>query len=279
MASVWFRVGAASVLLPALVFAQSGSGTTGNSDEGKRNRKLEFEDRVEIVRGLMAEYGKAKVILPRAKKALEVTSAGNFDAPEWEAMAKEFGYAARTGDEVQITKVEIDGDRLVLEINGGAKKKRKWYEGIELGTGNRTSPVARGEPRPAPTGTSIALVFDGRVPALPATEYKKLLAPVIDFSRRSATEEYLETLPPDMKAAIQDKRVVEGMDRDQVIMAVGKPRLKQRETKEGEEYEDWIYGQPPGRMTFVTFLHGKVVKVKESYAGLGGSTAPPLTPR
>ena len=46
-----------------------------------------------------------------------------------------------------------------------------------------------------------------------------------------------------------------------------------RETKEGVEYEDWIYGTPPGRVTFVTFVGAKVVKVKETYAGLGGSIA------
>jgi hypothetical protein len=48
---------------------------------------------------------------------------------------------------------------------------------------------------------------------------------------------------------------------------------------DGEELEDWIYGLPPGRITFVTFNGNKVKKVKESYAGLGGSTAEPLKPQ
>jgi hypothetical protein len=42
------------------------------------------------------------------------------------------------------------------------------------------------------------------------------------------------------------------------------------------EYEDWIYGDPPGRVVFVTFEGDEVVRVKEYYAGLGGSTTPPL---
>jgi hypothetical protein len=29
-------------------------------------------------------------------------------------------------------------------------------------------------------------------------------------------------------------------------------------------------------MTFITFTEGKVVKVREDYANIGGSTAPPL---
>ena len=54
---------------------------------------------------------------------------------------------------------------------------------------------------------------------------------------------------------------------------MGRPTRKSRETKEGQEIEDWIYGEPPGRITFVTFTSGKVIFVKETYAGLGGSIA------
>ena len=66
------------------------------------------------------------------------------------------------------------------------------------------------------------------------------------------------------------------MDRDQVILALGKPRTKMRETKDGLELEDWVYGNPPGKIVFVTFNGSKVLKVKETYAGLGGQVAPPL---
>jgi hypothetical protein len=46
------------------------------------------------------------------------------------------------------------------------------------------------------------------------------------------------------------------------------------------QLEDWIFGTPPGRIVFVTFEGDKVVRVKETYAGLGGEVAPPLkTPR
>ena len=70
------------------------------------------------------------------------------------------------------------------------------------------------------------------------------------------------------------------MDREMVVLALGVPRYKQRETKEGVELEDWIYGTPPGRITFVTFAGSKVIKVKEAYAGLGADAAGPSeTPR
>jgi hypothetical protein len=241
--------------------------------------KLTDEQRIEILRGMTAEYATVKTYLPRSKKPLEFRATGEFDKARWQEIGKEFGPAARVGDLIQITKVNIEGDRIVFEINGGMKGKRKWYENIEVGVGARTQPINSGQNTAAPGGTTIALIFDKKTPAVPAAELKKLLAPVFDFERRSATEQAVELLPPDIKQAVKENRAIEGMNRDQVIMALGKPRTKVRETKDGLEEEDWIYGNPPGKVTFVTFANGKVTRVKEAYAGLGGQTAPPLKPQ
>jgi hypothetical protein len=239
--------------------------------------KLMPEDRVEIIRGLTAEYATVKAFLPRSKKALPFNSDGSYDKKQWEEFGREMGPAARVGDLVQVTKVEIEGDKILLEINGGVKSGRKWYERVEVGMGTRTSPIGQGGNPTA--GTNIALLFPKGVPPLESKEFKKMLAPILDFEKRSATENYVESLPPAIQSAIKEKRAVEGMDREQVIIAIGKPRHKSRETKDGVELEDWIYGLPPGRITFVTFEGSKVVRVKESYAGLGGSTAEPLKPQ
>ena len=67
--------------------------------------------------------------------------------------------------------------------------------------------------------------------------------------------------------------IVVGMDREQVLLAVGPPRSKSRETKEDVDYEDWIYGKPPGIIRFVKFAGAKVLSVDEFYAGINGSTA------
>jgi hypothetical protein len=239
--------------------------------------KLEPEQRMEIIRGLSAEFATAKVVLPKSKKPLEVNLQGGFDKGAWEQAAKTAGLAARAGDLVQITKVEVGNDRIVLEINDGPKGKRRWYHNIEVGMGTRTTPVARA-PNMAPGGTNVALVFGKAAPPSTAAEIKKLLAPVLDFEKRSATEQYVETLPAPIQAAIKEKKAIEGMDRDQVLLALGKPVRKHRETRDGVEYEDWIYGNPPGKVTFVTFEGNKVVRVKETYAGVGGAVNNPLPP-
>src|SRR6185369_16260495 len=109
--------------------------------------KLTFEDRVELTRGLMAEYGSSKLLLPRSKKALEVNANdGSFDKKEWAAIAKESGPAARVGDSVQITKVEIESDKIVLEINGGYRGGKKWYSGVQVSAnGSAPAPISRND--------------------------------------------------------------------------------------------------------------------------------------
>lgn len=236
--------------------------------------KLTFDERVEVVRGLMSEYATVKAPLPRSKKPLPFESNGTYDKKHWDEVGKELGPAARIGDLVQLTKVTLESDKILLEINGGLKGGRKWYDRVEVGMGNRTSPVG-GSGAPT-TGTIIALMFHKPVPALKAAEIKKMLAPVLDFEKRTATELYAESLPPEVQKAIKEKRASEGMNREQVVLALGRPVRKSRETKDGVELEDWIYGQAPGRILFVTFEGSKVVKVKESYAGLGAEAAAPL---
>jgi len=236
--------------------------------------KLTIDQRGEIMRGLMAEYATVKVPLPRSKKALDVQTDGTYDKDKWAAAHKELGPCGRVGDLVQVTHVDIEKNAIILEINHGARAK-SWKDHISVGMGGATQPINGGQPTNAPAGTTIALRFAEPIGELTSADVKKMLAPVLDFNQQSATEQYAETIPPEVKIAIENKKVIVGMDRDQVVMALGKPVHKTRETKEGVEYEDWIYGTPPGRVTFVTFNGAKVVKVKETYAGLGGTIADP----
>ena len=231
--------------------------------------QLTWEDRVELTRGLTAEYATVKVLLPRSSKPLVFDAKNGYDKNQWMEVGRQGGPAARTGDLVQITKVDIGEDKLVLQINGGFKGGRKWYQGVQIGMGGSTAPVATGTDSNAPGGTSIEILFHKPLEPMKAAEIKKMLAPVLDFEKHSATQLYSESLPPETQAAIKEKRALVGMDHEQVRMALGQPQHKSRETKDGLEVEDWVYGTPPGKITFITFSGDKVIKIKDSYAGLG----------
>jgi hypothetical protein len=59
-----------------------------------------------------------------------------------------------------------------------------------------------------------------------------------------------------------------------VMAALGPPDRKVREERDGTEQEDWIYGSPPLKVTFVTFEEDKVVDVQEYAGGARGETVP-----
>ena len=240
--------------------------------------KLTLEDRIEISRGMNAEYATSKIVLPRSKKALVLNSDGTWDKSIWQEATKQFGLAARVGDLIQITKVDIEAEKIVFEINHGMKGNKKWYERIEVGMGGSTAPISNSDSNAA-SGTVISLNFGKPVPPLKTAEIKKIFAAILDFEKHSATEAYVDSLPPEIKEAITRKTAIETMDREQVMLALGKPRSKTRETKDGFDQEDWIYGEPPGKITFVTFRGSKVYKVRDVFAGMGGSTAPKVNPQ
>jgi hypothetical protein len=227
--------------------------------------KLTFDQRVEIMRGLMAEFATVKAPLPRSKKPLEVTTTGGYDKGKWGEAMQQNGPAARVGDLIQITKVTIENDRIVLEINNGMKGHRHWYQNVQMESSVGVSPVGTNQSN-APSGTTVAVVFDSEVPAERADDIKKMLKPILDFEKRTATENYVDTLPKETQDAIKAKKVLVGMDRDMVLLARGRPDHKLRQSDNGVETEDWIYGKAPGKITFVTFQGNKVIRVKEDYA-------------
>jgi hypothetical protein len=218
--------------------------------------------RIQIIRGISSEVVVAKVALPRGKHGLYLNSQGKIDQQKLANEMKVNGAAIRAGMPVEITKVTFKPDELVLEINHGGKSGKKWYQHIEMGVGGTTTPVG---PQDAPVlayGSYIDLTLPIGAPTLTADQVKKMLAPVLDFDRHAPTVLYSPSLPPKTKAAIEKHEVLVGMDRDAVLSSKGPPDRKVRETRDGDEQEDWIYGAPPHSL-FVTFSGDTVIKVKQ----------------
>ena len=60
--------------------------------------KIGIEQRARIVREMTAEFGTAKVIIPRSKKPLGISTKGRYDPDDWGDAMDKFGPAARLGD-------------------------------------------------------------------------------------------------------------------------------------------------------------------------------------
>lgn len=232
---------------------------------------MTVSERAELIRNLNAEYGTAKVQIPRSKKPLQLRASGQYNREQWSEAMMKFGPAARVGDLVQITAVKFENRKLIFEINYGISGGRRWWHRIQVsGTSSRGTTLGAHQNTHAPGGTKLALVFQDGLPSKTAADYKKMLGPVLDFERRSATELYLDSIEPRFREAIERNEVIEGMDKEMVLLAKGKPSKKVRDFKDGVETEDWIYGQPPGEIVFVTFLGGDVIRIKEAVAEMGG---------
>ena len=234
---------------------------------------LSLDKRAQIVRELMAEYGTAQVMIPRSKKPLAINPKGTYDEDVWQDAMDKFGPAAKLGNLVQITKMKFERKRLILQLNHGIKGGRKWWHRIQISRGasrRQRGGTIGGQNVHAPGGTTISLVFAEVFPDVGPDEIKKMIKPILDFEQRSATELYMDSLSEEFQEAIKEKTVLAGMDREMVLLARGRPNRKVREAIGGVESEDWIYGTPPGNITFVTFVDGEVTRVRESYAGVGG---------
>jgi hypothetical protein len=216
---------------------------------------------IAIIRKLGSEIAVAKVPLPRGKRGIFLNAKGEVDQRDADTELRLNGPAIRAGMPVEITKITFKSEKIVFEINGGGKAKKKWYQHIEIGVGGSTQPISQ-QPPVLTYGSWITLQLSEKVTDVTSDQVKKLLEPVLDFDRQSPTVLYSPTVPPKIKEAIKKHEVVVGMDHDAVLSAKGPPDRKVREVREGVEQEDWIYGLPP-HVLFVTFDGDTVISVRQ----------------
>jgi hypothetical protein len=209
----------------------------------------------------MREVAVSKVPLPRGKKGVRVDSQGKLDQADADSQLRANGMAIKPGMPVEISKITFKSNEIVFEINGGGKKRSKWYQHIEIGVGGVTTPIAQ-QPPVLAYGSWVTLAFTGKVPNLSVDQAKAALGNVLDFSRHSPTTLYSPEVPPKFKEAIKNHQVIVGMDRDAVLSSKGPPDRRVREVRDGVEQEDWIYGLPP-HVLFVTFDGDSVVNVQQ----------------
>jgi hypothetical protein len=225
------------------------------------------QTRLYLIRGLQSEIAFARRPFPMGTKGLTLREDGTVtpSGPQLEKEIAVLGPAVRPGDRVRITDVKIAKNYILFELNGGPKKKKKWYQHLQVGVsaGGPTVTNPQQEPPDNPRGTLVILAFKDFVPEIAPEQIKQMLRPVLDFSSKSATEAYLDTIPPKAKEAIKNHQVLVGMDQDMVIYAKGRPEKKIRETDAaGKPYEEWIYGEPPQEVEFVRFMDSAVVRLE-----------------
>jgi hypothetical protein len=244
--------------------------------QGKtKSTTLQEHSKLDLIRYVSGEFAKATRNLPAGKEGFLVYADKPLSPELLERAVATHGAAVHIGDSAQITKLEFHDHAIVVDVNGGGRGKKRWRDRIQIGMGG-SIPTARtttttpeqesGPPGMQPgMGSTIFLEFGKSVPDLTPDELKRLLSPFLDFAKqRSASVQWVDTLPPETKKAIQERRPTVGMDREEVVAAVGKPEHKVRERdSEGNEIEDWIYGQPPSKTVFIRFMGDRVTSIRQ----------------
>jgi len=241
----------------------------------EKNTTLQEASKLQLIRYVSGEFAKARKPLPGGKDGVTLLVDKPLNEETLNHAVMLHGAAVNSGDNVQITKLEFRERTIIVDVNGGGRPKKNWRDHIQFGLGG-TMPTTSGsgtttqqDQGPAGfqqgLGGTIYLQFPKNVPDISPEELKGILAPFLDFSKeRSASVHWIDTLPPEMKKAITERHPIVGMDRDEVVAAIGKPDRKVRERDaEGNETEDWIYGHPPDKTTFVHFSGERVTGIKQ----------------
>jgi len=228
------------------------------------NKPITDENRVALIRGIQAEFIAVKKPFPQGKEGLTFKNGAVHPSDqEIRKLLAMNGPAARPGDKSQITGFQFKGNTIILEINGGPQKKKKWYERISVAGMGCETPVSPQSDKDAnATGSVLIVQFDKFIPDMNPDQFKQYLSPIFDFKPLAGSEAYIASLPPKVKQALKDKRVLVGMDRDLVTLSKGRPDQKIREKDGDNEYEEWVFGAPPQDVEFVRFVGDEVVQDK-----------------
>jgi hypothetical protein len=238
-----------------------------------KSTTLQEGSKLELIRYVSGEFAKAIKPLPAGKEGFHFSVGKALETEQLDRAVATHGPAVNTGDNVQITKLEFRDHQIVVDVNGGGRGKRHWRDHLQIGIGGAGYPPMQtsttqdpGPPGMQPgMGSTIFLDFNKSLPDLTPDELKQLLSPFLNFAKeRSAAVQWFDTLPPEMKKAIEERKPVVGMDREELVAAIGKPDHKVRERdSEGNDIEDWIYGQPPSKTVFVRFQGERVTSIKQ----------------
>jgi len=263
-------------LYPSVLAGEPQDQSKGGSGSSKKDTNLQEMSKLSLIRYVSGEFAKARKPLPGGKDGFVFYAEKPLDEEALNRAVSSRGAAVNTGDNVQITKLEFHEHTIIIDVNGGGRPKRNWLDHIQFGMGgsvpttSTTTTPANGTDQGPPgfqqgRGGTIYLQFAKNIPDLTPEDLKNLLAPFLDFSKEhSASVHWIDTLPPEMKKAITDRRAVLGMDREEVVAAIGKPDRKVRERDaQGNDTEDWIYGHPPDKTVFVHFTGEHVTTIKQ----------------
>lgn len=246
---------------------QGASGAGADHAAKAQSATLQETSKLDLVRFVDGELVRVVQPIPMGKKGLHLKAGVPLDEKALRMALAGANGAINPGDRAQISDLQFKDKQVVVDINGGGKGKTRLRDRIHLEVGGAVPTVSTTSDKPVNTtpGATIYLDFDKPLPDMTPEDLQGYLSGVLDFSKRhSAAVQWVDSLPPEIQKAIQERQPIVGMDHDMVLAAMGRPDRKVREKNaDGSEVEDWIYGTPPEKTIFVSFEGDKVTQVRQ----------------
>jgi hypothetical protein len=273
-AAGYFPSGESISFLPSILTDPSPQAGGVQQPSTPKGANLTEPSKLNLIRFVSGEFAKVRKPIPGGKEGFILYTDKPLNQEYLDRVVSTHGAAVNTGDNAQITKLEFHEHTIIVDINGGGRPKKSWRDRIQVSMGGpsqvpQSTTTTQQEQGPAGfqpgQGGTLYLQFPKNIPDLSPDDLKNLLSPFLDFAReRSAAVHWIDTLPAEMKKAITERHAILGMDKEEVVAAIGKPDRKVRERDaEGYDTEDWIYGHPPDKTVFVHFRGDKVSSIKQ----------------
>ena len=211
---------------------------------------------------LLGKDVKALTQLPATKEGVDIYYTPP-EGKEWDQRGlnlkhltkwlKERGVGVQSNEVVTITDLKIGGDMVEVHLAGGgmgrrgSKHAQKEDPGFQRAGGSRINFQYKRGITDADLQPNAFLDFMGR------------LLDVSDIREEAARKD----LPPEVRRAVENKSVAEGMTYQMVQLSWGDPEQKKiNESGEGKLSETWYYMRD-GHRVVVDFMNGKVTKVQQ----------------
>jgi hypothetical protein len=223
------------------------------------------DGKYEILRVVIADQAAARIPLPFGNDGIELSDSGQINKEKLDKDLRKNGQSVETGKVVTVTAIDFGDNQIEVELDGGGKNKKSIWDRIQVGMGGsgNTVPVSRDDKIEKAKGSKVVVKFAGKVPQnLTPDALKEILNPVLDFNKRNFMKTGIEALPVEFQEAVKAKEARIGMDRNTVMMALGRANQKFRDPSK-PNYEQWLYHLRGTRRVFVTFEDNVVVEVKQ----------------
>lgn len=174
------------------------------------------------------------------------------DLKELSKWLKEKGVGVEKGEDVIVTDVKVDSDRIEIHLGGGGEGRRGSNHANKVGASFKRAGGSRINFRYQTDVTDLDLK-----PVM----FLKFMSRVLDVSDIEGQLD-AQQMPPEDKGAIESHTVIKDMTYQMVLLSFGDPEQKKVEdSTDGSFHETWYYLKE-GHRWILHFVNGKVGQIQ-----------------